>query len=260
MSALASLYGGRRSWAPSGVVSPTQLRVYQVALRLNGFGLPVVSDLDGIMGPKTIAAIRAFQAASNLPVTGTLDNATAQALDNEVQSLTASGRPVAQFATQAALENARAPAPTRTMLAPTARPAARPAAVGTHPKVATLATTTGPVAVPENVSRMIPPASVETLSKMPAAQVQAFVSDLSTKVATGQATGNEVTSEGTGKDVAVTAVPMVGPNGTVTAALATAPAGWWESLSDTQKAGIAAGGTLLGVGALAALWSIAKGK
>jgi hypothetical protein len=36
--------------------------------------------------------------------------------------------------------------------------------------------------------------------------------------------------------------------------------GWWDSLSDNQKAGVIAGGTLLGVGAVAALWSIATAK
>ncbi len=249
MNALASLYGGRRSWAPSGVVSGSQVLTYQRLLAVGGF-LPRTEDaLDGREGPQTAVALRAYQASKGLPATGTFDSATLAALDTTLGETLSAGVNL----------NAM-PGRVRTMLAPTARPAARPAAVGTHPKVTTIATTTGPVAVPENVSKMIPPASVETLSKMPAAQVQAFVSDLSTKVATGQATGNEVTSEGTGKDVAVTAVPMVGPNGTVTAALATAPAGWWESLSDTQKAGIAAGGTLLAVGTLAALWSIAKGK
>lgn len=224
-------------YAPSGAVTPTQLRVYQVALRLNNFGALTAADLDGLMGPKTAAALRAFQAASFLPVTGALDDATAQALDAEIASLNASGRNVAQLATMAVAQNAR-----------------RPAAVGVHPKVAAIATRQGAVAVPESVSKMIPPATVAQLQTMPAPQVQAFVNDLSAKADTAAAT------EGTGKDVAVTAVPMVGPDGTVTAALATQPAGWWAGLSDNQKVGVVAGGTLLGVGALAALWSIATSK
>jgi hypothetical protein len=122
-----------------------------------------------------------------------------------------------------------------------------------------VATPTGTVVVPEKVSTMMPAATVEQLKTMPAAQVQAFVNDLSNKADTA---ANVETSAGTGKDVAITAVPVIGPDGTVTAGIAaqTVAPGWWDSLSDNQKAGVIAGGTLLGVGAVAALWSIATAK
>lgn len=247
---MASVYGFARTlghYAPSGALAPYTIRVYQITMALRGFGPQVISAYDGIMGPTTAAAIRAFQADSNLPVTGTFDDATVAALARETQSLVASGRDVYAAADAAARANATA-----------ARSSAR--AVGTHPTVTAITTAQGPVAVPESVSKMIPPASVAQLQTMPAPQVQAFVADLATKVATGQAQGNELVDEGTGKDVAITAVPVIGPNGTVTAGIATAPAGWWPSLSDNQKVAVIAGGALVGMGAIAAVWSIASAK
>lgn len=246
MYALSSLYGGRHAWAPSGVVG-SQVLTYQRALASLGF-LPRTADaLDGREGPQTSAALRAYQATKSIPQSGTFDVATLAALDDTVGELAASGVRLAAM-----------PGSVHTMLATSQpRPTSRPVAVGTHPKVATIATPTGTVVVPEKVSTMMPAATVEQLKTMPAAQVQSFVNDLAAKADTAAETS------GTGKDVTVTAVPVVGPNGTVTAALATAPAGWWDSLSENQHVAIYAGGALLGVGALAALWSIAsapKGK
>jgi peptidoglycan hydrolase-like protein with peptidoglycan-binding domain len=43
-------------------------------------------DVDGIYGPETVAAVEALQTASNLPVTGFVDRATAVALDQAVQA------------------------------------------------------------------------------------------------------------------------------------------------------------------------------
>lgn len=255
MYALSSLYGGRHAWVPSGALSASDLRVYQVALGVLGFGPNTVAFVDGLPGPVTSAAVRAFQVDRRLPATGQFDAATLAALDNDVAMLERAGRPVHATAVAAAAQNA---ATAHTMLATSQpRPASRPAAVGTHPKVNTIATPTGTVVVPEKVSTMMPAATIEQLKTMPAAQVQSFVNDLASKADTAAETS------GIGKDVAVTAVPIVGPNGAVTAAISTAPAGWWDSLSDTQKAGVAAGGTLLVIGAGAALWSIAsapKGK
>jgi hypothetical protein len=48
----------------------------QTALNNNGAQL----DVDGHMGPKTVAALKAFQKQHNLKVTGKLDRATAKAL------------------------------------------------------------------------------------------------------------------------------------------------------------------------------------
>lgn len=253
MSALASLYGGRRSWSPSGALAAPQIRLYQWVLARLLF-LPDMSarTLDGVQGPQTTAALRAYQASERLPQTGAFDERTVVALNRSFDAELAAGNLPPASVGVASI--AAAPNGTHTMLATTQPGASRPAAVGTHPKVNTIATPTGTVVVPEKVSTMMPAATVEQLKTMPAAQVQSFVNDLSAKADTAAETS------GTGKDIAVTAVPVVGPNGSVTAAISTAPAGWWDSLSDTQKAGVAAGGTLLVIGAGAALWSIATSK
>lgn len=48
--------------------------------RLRDLGYSEVGRVDGLWGPRTIAGLSAFQAASGLPVTGTLDKTTAAAL------------------------------------------------------------------------------------------------------------------------------------------------------------------------------------
>ncbi|HVT78705.1 MAG TPA: peptidoglycan-binding domain-containing protein [Acidimicrobiales bacterium] len=49
-----------------------QIRAYQTLLSSLGFGVPAT----GVWGPQTDAAVRAFQAASRLPVTGQIDDIT----------------------------------------------------------------------------------------------------------------------------------------------------------------------------------------
>jgi hypothetical protein len=53
-------------------LTPGMVRAYQVELTALGF--PVAAD--GVWGPGTSDAVRAFQAAAKLPVTGRIDDAT----------------------------------------------------------------------------------------------------------------------------------------------------------------------------------------
>ena len=116
---------------------------------------------------------------------------------------------------------------------------------GTQPPVSTIvartadpATGSPVVTVPARVQTMIAPATAAQLSTMGAPQVKSFVDDLVRKVESAE---NVVTSEGTGK-VAIDAVPVVSPNGTVTAAVSTTPVGWWAQRTDGEKAGVVVGG------------------
>jgi len=66
--------GGRHSYAggngETASISPDEIRQAQKALadrRLYG------DAIDGVIGPKTVAALKAFQAAEGLPQTGDLD-------------------------------------------------------------------------------------------------------------------------------------------------------------------------------------------
>ena len=213
-----TLYG----WAPSGAL-PTreQIRTYQVALGLRGFGPTAMSAIDGLMGPTTATSLRAFQSANFLPVTGTFDAATVDALVREVDSLNASGRRVFELARQAADQNAPS----------ASRPVAR--VTGTHPPVTNIVSQGGVVAVPAKVSQMISPAVESQLKAMPAAQVQSFVNDLSTKADMAESTG-------TGK-ASIDAVPVVSPNGTVTAATAITAATGWAALSTTEQVAVGVG-------------------
>jgi peptidoglycan hydrolase-like protein with peptidoglycan-binding domain len=61
----------------SSSVTPLQVRYAQMSLRLAGFD---PGPIDGIRGPQTLVALRQYQANRDLPVTGTLDAATQQAL------------------------------------------------------------------------------------------------------------------------------------------------------------------------------------
>jgi hypothetical protein len=58
-------------------MTPLQVRYAQVSLRLAGFD---PGPLDGLFGQQTLLALRQYQASRGLPVTGTLDAATQQAL------------------------------------------------------------------------------------------------------------------------------------------------------------------------------------
>lgn len=218
-------------WQPSGALpTPTQIQRFQWVLADLLF-LPDMTPrtLDGVKGPQTTEALRAFQRSERLPASGDFDAATVAALNRALDSAVASGH---------------VPPP---MIAAGAR------VTGSHPPVAAIQTAATPsapaqsVAVPPQVSQMLPPSTVAQLSTMPAPQVQSFVNDLVRKVATAE---NTVLSEGTGKDF--TAVPMVQPDGTVVAAVqqvntALQPAGWWAGLTPNERIGYSVGGAVVGV-------------
>jgi peptidoglycan hydrolase-like protein with peptidoglycan-binding domain len=58
---------------------PADWRIGQAQDRLRAIGLDP-GPLDGVLGPRTSEALRRFQSSVGLPVTGTLDEATRQAL------------------------------------------------------------------------------------------------------------------------------------------------------------------------------------
>ena len=68
-------------------------------------------SMDGIMGPQTRQAIKAFQSANGLKATGRLDNETAQKLGVEKDN--ASGAPSSAGASKAQASPKEAPAPVR---------------------------------------------------------------------------------------------------------------------------------------------------
>ena len=61
----------------SGPLPDLDLRAAQLYLTLRGYSL---GGVDGILGPHTVAAIRAFQSSAGLPQTGQLDSQTMAAL------------------------------------------------------------------------------------------------------------------------------------------------------------------------------------
>lgn len=227
-------------------MSRARIQFYQWALSLGGFHPNASTSLDGLLGPTTTGAVQAYQRAKGLPVTGVLDAATVVLLNADAE--------------RGALAGHNAPSSL-----PAVRVAARPAVTGSHPVVAaiqTAPTATAPaqvVAVPPQVSQMLPPSTVAQLQTMPAPAVQSFVNDLVRKVATAE---NTITSEGTGKDF--TAVPMV-VDGVVVAAVqqvntTLAPQGWWAGLTPNERIGYGVGGAVVGVAVLGGLVYLFSGK
>ena len=223
-------------WQPSGALPDPMVKRYQDILAYwQSRGLATGPlERDGLLGPHTTAAVRAYQTQSTangrpLAINGTLDAPTRASLERSVPLAFAAG-----------------------FLAVTNQDfTAGPRVTGSHPPVAaiqTAPTATAPaqvVAVPPQVSQMLPPSTVAQLQTMPAPAVQSFVNDLVRKVATAE---NTVLSEGTGKDF--TAVPMVAPDGTVVAAVQSvnlAPQGWWSGLTPNERIGYGVGGAVVGV-------------
>jgi len=64
---------------PAAVTAPVDWRVGQVQEQLQKAGLNP-GPIDGVLGPRTKAALRRYQASQGLPATGVLDEATRQAL------------------------------------------------------------------------------------------------------------------------------------------------------------------------------------
>lgn len=67
----------RRAEQRSGAAGAADVREAQEALEAKGFH---PGPIDGVMGPRTSAAVRDFQRRNGLPVTGRLDGATASRL------------------------------------------------------------------------------------------------------------------------------------------------------------------------------------
>lgn len=67
----------RELHVPSPAVTSLHVRYAQLSLRLAGFS---PGTIDGICGMRTVIALRQYQASREIPVTGTLDTATQQAL------------------------------------------------------------------------------------------------------------------------------------------------------------------------------------
>jgi peptidoglycan hydrolase-like protein with peptidoglycan-binding domain len=74
---LAEAHAGRRVHRHSRASTHAQVRQAQLHLRAAGYYSGLV---DGHLGPRTRAALRAYQRAHGLPSTGILDGATSGAL------------------------------------------------------------------------------------------------------------------------------------------------------------------------------------
>lgn len=238
-------------WHASGALPDPMVKRYQDILAYwQSRGLATGPlERDGLLGPHTTAAVRAYQTQSTangrpLAINGVLDIPTKASLERSVPLAVAAG-----FLTVTNQDIT-----------------AGPRVTGSHPVVAAIQTAATPsapaqsVAVPPQVSQMLPPSTVAQLSTMPAPAVQSFVNDLVRKVATAE---NVVTSEGTGKDF--TAVPMVQPDGTVVAAVqqvntALQPAGWWAGLTPNERIGYGVGGAVVGVALVGGLVYLFRGK
>ena len=86
----ASLSSSRSRYAPLGAfgaLSASDVRTAQAQLNSLSSNLAKLT-VDGILGPKTVARIKEFQAAYALPVTGQLDTITLQVLSRETASVT----------------------------------------------------------------------------------------------------------------------------------------------------------------------------
>ena len=74
---LAGAHAGRRVHRHYRASTHAQVRQAQLHLRAAGY---YPGPVDGHLGPRTRAALRAYQRAHGLPSTGTLDGATSHAL------------------------------------------------------------------------------------------------------------------------------------------------------------------------------------
>jgi peptidoglycan hydrolase-like protein with peptidoglycan-binding domain len=74
---LAEAHGARRARSYDEASTHAQVRQAQMHLRAAGY---YPGPIDGHLGPRTRAALRAYQRAHGLPQTGTLDRATSHAL------------------------------------------------------------------------------------------------------------------------------------------------------------------------------------
>jgi peptidoglycan hydrolase-like protein with peptidoglycan-binding domain len=69
--------GSKKAAGPNGQASSEQVKNLQKALQDKGVD---PGPIDGIMGPKTQAALRSYQKDQKLPETGRIDNQTLEKL------------------------------------------------------------------------------------------------------------------------------------------------------------------------------------
>ncbi len=94
-AAVALEFAWLRLFTDAGCLSDEQQQ--QAAAAVSAYTAAVQQDLadagyyqgavDGVYGPQTVAAVEALQQANGLPVTGTIDKATADALQSELAAL-----------------------------------------------------------------------------------------------------------------------------------------------------------------------------
>ena len=110
-AAVALEFAWLRLFADAGCIPDEQAEQAQQAVSAYVSGLQqnltdagyYGGEVDGVYGPDTVAAVEELQKANDLPVTGTVDNATAAALQAEL--LAAGGEAAAEvFATTAAVQ------------------------------------------------------------------------------------------------------------------------------------------------------------
>jgi peptidoglycan hydrolase-like protein with peptidoglycan-binding domain len=75
--------GGRQGFRARPIGSYGQVVVMQQALKDKGFD---PGATDGVMGPQTTTALKAYQKSENLPTTGTMDGATSAKLGVKVSA------------------------------------------------------------------------------------------------------------------------------------------------------------------------------
>ncbi len=80
--------GSSRRASGSGHMSKDKVKEVQAALKSKGMD---PGPEDGVMGPKTQAALREFQKSNSLQATGRIDEKTASALGIDVASSSSSG-------------------------------------------------------------------------------------------------------------------------------------------------------------------------
>lgn len=96
------LFGVRGVWTDlatkQGIAAGTDLSVQEIQAYLNGINNQVPAsqgghglNVDGILGPRTIRALKRFQAGNGLPQTGSLDDETGNALSYFAAATSKSG-------------------------------------------------------------------------------------------------------------------------------------------------------------------------